>query len=88
MNQDGLLHTYIKKLKKMKDDNSFSKTEGPSRKKFCIVCGSQEKLHSLSRSMGLIEIVCSECLPYLPTKSEIEEVSPELFTRPPKDINV
>ena len=86
MNQDGLLRTYVKKLKKMKEGNVSS--ESLSRNKFCMVCGGREKLHSLSRSMGLIEIVCSECLPYLPTKSELEEVSPELFTRPPKEIEV
>ena len=85
MNQDGLLHTYVKKLKKMKEETITP--ESSSGRRFCMVCGSQEKLHSLSRSMGLIEIVCSECLPYLPTKSEIEEVSPDLFTRPPKDID-
>ena len=86
MNQDGLLHTYVKKLKKMKEENVSS--ESLSRKKFCMVCGAREKLHSLSRSMGIVEIVCSECLPYLPTKSQLEEVSPELFTRPPKEIEV
>ena len=86
MNQDGLLHTYVKKLKKMKEGNVSS--ESLSRKRFCMICGSQEKLHSLSRSMGLIEIICSECLPNLPTKSELEKVSPELFTRPSKEIEV
>ena len=89
MNQDGLLHNYVKKLKRIKEEKvSFNEEMIGTERKFCMVCGSNEKLHSLSRSIEIVEIICSECLPFLPSKDEIEEVSPGIFTRPPKDIEV
>jgi hypothetical protein len=89
MNQEGLLHNYVKKLRRVKEEKVVFDEEGAiGDRKFCMVCGSNEKLHSLSRSIEIVEIICSECLPFLPSKDEIEKVSPGIFTRPPKDIEV
>ena len=81
MNSEGVLRNYVKKLEKLKS-KEYSPEEQGAEQRSCMICGTQKKLHTMSRSFTLVEVVCSDCLPYLPSKDEIEEASPGLMTRP------
>ncbi len=81
MNPEGLLRNYVQKLEKLKS-KSFSPEESNMHSRSCMICGTKTKLHTISRLFGLVEIVCTDCLPYLPTKEEVEKASPGLMTRP------
>ena len=81
MNPEGLLRNYVQKLEKLKS-KSFSPEESNMHSRSCMICGAKKKLHTMSRLYGLVEVICTDCLPYLPTKEEIEEASPGLMTRP------
>ena len=81
VNPEGMLRNYVQKLEKLKS-TKYSPEESDRQNRSCMICGAKNKLHTMSRLFGLVEIVCSDCLPYLPTKEEIEKASPGLMTRP------
>ena len=84
VNPEGLLHNYVQKLEKLKS-KKYSPEESNMHSRSCMICGAKKKLHTMSRLFGLVEVVCTDCLPYLPTKEEIEKASPGLMTRPDRE---
>ena len=81
VNPEGLLRNYVQKLEKLKS-KKYSHEDSNMHSRSCMICGTKQKLHTMSRLFGLVEVVCTDCLPYLPTKEEIEKASPGLMTRP------
>ena len=81
MNPEGLLRNYVQKLENLKSKN-YSPGEESMEPRSCMICGAKQKLHTMSRISTLVEVVCSDCLPYLPSKDDIEKASPGLMTRP------
>ena len=84
VNPEGFLHNYIQKLEKLKS-KKYSQEDSNIHNRSCMICGVKQKLHTMSRLFGLVEVVCTDCLPYLPTKEEIEKASPGLMTRPDRE---
>ena len=81
VNPEGMLRNYVQKLEKLKS-KKYSPEDSGRHNRSCMICGTKKKLHTMSRLYGLIEVICTDCLPYLPSKEDIEKASPGLMTRP------